>query len=249
MENNIVNIFFAIAPILLYSFFIYLLVPIGYISIKRAIRYLILGMLAPTIVFMLNYVFPALETPINSSNPIVVYGFQSFFQIALIEEFAKFLTFWWLFSQRKNKEYTPISILYYAMMASAGFALVENFNYLKVFGNEVLFIRAISAIVLHLLCGIFLGFYIQKAFSVKKVLIEKESFYERFKPDLHKWKFILTGIAVATIFHGIYDLNLFLPFNTYNSLFLFIILIFGLFISVFMIKEVITKSLEIRNKF
>jgi hypothetical protein len=71
---------------------------------------------------------------------------------------------------------------------------------------------------------------------------------EIFKMNFHKWKFISLGIIIATFFHGIYDFNLFLPYNTYNECFLFFILSFGLFIGSFMINEGVRLSKELMKK-
>jgi len=249
MKNNILEMILAILPVFLYSLLVYYMVPNRFLSQRRARRYLITGMVSPTLVYVFNYIFPHWSTQIISGNLFLIFGFQSFIQIGLVEEVAKFLTFWWVLSQRKSSiNDLPIATMYYCMMASGGFALIENISYLMSYGNEVLFIRAISAIILHMICGIIMGFYIQKAFSVKSVFIEKDSLFESIKPNFNKWRLILTGIIVSTIFHGIYDMNLFLPFNVYSNLFLFIILFFGLFIGKFMIDEAIRKSAEIRNK-
>jgi len=249
MESNILELSMAILPVFLYSVLVYYMVPNKFLSQRRARRYLVTGMLSPTLVYVFNYILPKWSMQLTSGNPLLVFGFQSFIQIGLIEETAKFLTFWWVFSQRRSSIHDlPIATMYYCMMASGGFALIENISYLMNYGDGVLFARAISAILLHMICGMMMGYYIQKAFSVKNVLIEKESLFEGIKPDFHKWKFILIGIIVATIFHGIYDMNLFLPFNVYSSVFLSIILFFGLFIVKFMIDEAIRKSVDIRNK-
>jgi RsiW-degrading membrane proteinase PrsW (M82 family) len=249
MESNILEMIMAVLPVFLYSILVYYMIPNKFVSQRRARRYFVVSLTSPTIVYVFNYIFPTWSTQILSNNPLIVFGYQSFIQIGLVEETAKFLTFWWVFSQRRSSIHDlPIATMYYCMMASGGFALIENISYLMNYGDGVLFTRAISAIILHMICGIIMGFYIQKAFSVKNVLIEKESLFEGIKPDFHKWKFILTGIIVSTIFHGIYDMNLFLPFNVYSSVFLCIILFFGLFIGKFMIDEAIRKSVEIRNK-
>ena len=77
---------------------------------------------------------------------------------------------------------------------------------------------------------------------------EKYSIKEILKMSFHKWRHIAFGIIMATIFHGIYDFNLFLPFNIYKEVFLFIILFFGLLISKIMISDGVSLSRELRNK-
>jgi len=249
MENNILSMLMAVLPVFLYSFLVYYIVPEGYLSQRRAKMYVVIGMLSPTLVYVFNYIFPNWSVQLNSDDPLIVFGYQSFIQVALVEEITKFLTFFWLFSQRKNAKYDlPIAIMYYSMMSSAGFALIENITYLFDYGDEVLFIRAISAILVHLICGMIMGYFLQFAISYKKVLCEKSTTKERNKILFHKIKFITLGILASSTFHAIYDFNLFLPFNIYAAVFVFIIIFFGLFIGGFMIKDGVRLSKELRMK-
>ncbi len=248
MENNIFSLLMAILPVFLYSFLVYYMVPKNFLSQRRARRYIVTGMISPMIVFAFHYSFPFLDLPLVSDNQVITFGYSAFFQVAIIEEVAKFLTFWWVFSQRKSAIHDlPIATMYYCMMASAGFAVVENISYLMNYGDQVLFTRAVSAIVLHMITGLIMGYYIQMGFS-KIMMSEKYSIKEIFKMNFHKWRHIIFGITMATIVHGIYDLNLFLPLNIYAELFLFVILFFSLFLGKFMISEGIRLSKNLRGK-
>ena len=248
MQNNVLSLLMAIVPVFLYSFLVYFIIPEGHVSQRRARRYLITGFTAPMLVYALHYMFPILHVQIDSLSPVKVFGCDAFLQTGLVEEICKFITFWWVFSQRRSAIHDlPIATIYYCMMASAGFALVENISYLMHYGNEVLFSRAISAIVLHMICGIVMGYYIQKGFS-KITMTEKYSLVEILKMKFHKWKHIITGIIMATTIHGVYDFNLSLPLNLYSDIFLYVILFFGLFIGKFMIYESIRISGELRSK-
>ena len=247
-NNNILPLAISMIPVVLYSFLVFILIPNRYVSHRRALRYFSMGMLAPLLVLAFNYAFPSWQIPISSDNVLISIMCFAFFQVGIIEEIAKFLTFWFISTQRKSSvNDLPIATIYYAMMSSAGFAVIENVQYLMHWGDKVLFIRTVSAIPLHLITGLVMGYYIQNGFS-KIVMSEKYSFKEKFKMKFHKWRFIISGIGMATIFHGIYDLNLLLPDNTYKGLFLFIILFFGLFIGRFMISEGIRLSKELRDK-
>lgn len=248
MQNNLLSLFLAIVPVFLYSFLVYFMVPYKYVSQRRARRYLFMGMLSPLLVLAFNYAFPLWSTPISSYNPLAVCGYSAFFQVGLVEEVAKFSIFWIVFNQRKSAVHDlPIATMYYCMMIAAGFAIVENISYLFNFGEQVLFVRAASALPMHLIVGIFMGYYIQMGFS-KIMMSEKYSFKEIFKMNFHKWSRILLGILMATIFHAMYDLNLFLPFNIYSEFFLFVILFFGLVLCKFMIDNAIRVSKELRNQ-
>ena len=247
--NNILEILAAMFPVFLYSFLIFILVPKGFLSGRRARRYLTAGFLGPILVYAFSYVFPHWRVPISPFMDFSTLSYNAFIQVAVIEEICKFITFAWVFSQRRNAGFdNPISVIYYSMMASAGFALIENISYLMDFGDSVLFIRAISAILMHMISGVIMGYFIQKAYIYKTVLFEKNSFYERFKLMFHKIKFVVYGIAAAVLFHGAYDLTIMLPYNLNQTYFVILVLAFGLVIGRLMLSEGIKLSVELRNK-
>lgn len=247
--NNVLEILAAMFPVFLYSFLVFILVPKGFLSGRRARRYFITGFIAPIMVYAFSYVFPHWREPISPFADFNTLGYNAFIQVGVIEELCKFLTFAWVFSQRRNAGFdTPISVIYYSMMASAGFALIENVTYLMDYGNGVLFIRAISAILMHMITGVIMGYFIQKAYIYKTVLFEKISLFERFKIKFHRIKFVIYGISAAVLFHGVYDLTVMLPYNLYQDYFIVLVLAFGFVIGRLMLSEGIRLSIELRKK-
>lgn len=244
-ENNIMAFLMAIMPVLIYSFLVYYVIPPTYVGNRRMRMYLVAGLLSPTIVYFFHFLFPYWDRP---SEGTVVYatGYDAFIQIGLIEEVAKFITFSWVASQRRNeRQDLPIATAYYAMMSSAGFALIENVQYLMSFGNQVLFLRGITAIVMHMMCGLIMGYFIAKS---KMMPISGE--LEPRKYDSNKFKRHLcigAGILSAVIVHGLYDMNLMLPTNFYPEMTMITILGFGLAIGYFMVRELIRDSTRIRK--
>ena len=84
----------------------------------------------------------------------------------------------------------------YAVMISLGFATVENIAY--VFNNEgeeffTAVIRMFTAIPLHAVCGVLLGYFVGLA-----------KFSDNSKPLLYK------GLFIATLVHGLYNYFIFL---------------------------------------
>jgi RsiW-degrading membrane proteinase PrsW (M82 family) len=250
-ENNILALLMAIFPVMIYSYLAYYLIPHTYIGNRRTRMYFVAGLLSPTIVYVFGFVFPYWYTPMIGEG-IGQYAHQAYIQVALLEEVAKYITFWWVSSQRRNSKYDlPIATAYYAMMSAAGFAVIENIHYLIKFGNGVLFTRGITAIILHMVCGFFMGYFIAKSKTLSVIKhINPNNQRETMANDfykLRKWACAGFGILAAVLIHGTYDFNLFLPFNLYPGMTLAIIIVSGLSIGYFMAKELILLSGKIRE--
>jgi len=118
-----------------------------------------------------------------------------FFGIALVEEGVKyFFLKKYLFNKADFNE--PMDGIVYAVMISLGFATVENIAY--VLNNEgqemnVALIRMFTAIPLHAVCGVILGYFVGLAkFSNNKNIL------------LYK------GLFLATLVHALYNYFIFL---------------------------------------
>jgi len=110
--------------------------------------------------------------------------------IAASEETAKYLALRYLIYPRSvfNERYDGIM---YGVSISLGFAAIENVLYVFVFGNHIAWVRMLSAIPLHCLTGIFMGYFIGRA---------------KFEPDVIKRKMdFLKALFSAIFVHGIYD--------------------------------------------
>jgi RsiW-degrading membrane proteinase PrsW (M82 family) len=94
--------------------------------------------------------------------------------VVLIEELTKFITYLWVTSHRKNSSHDyPIATLFYCMMSAAGFSIVENIYYLINWGEGVLFIRSITAIIMHLNCGIINHYFVNTSVSFIRIKISR----------------------------------------------------------------------------
>lgn len=252
IENNFLPLFFAISPIVLYCILVYVFIPREMICLNRAKRYLIYGCLSPFLVFLFHFLFPQWSTLNYSSlTPAFTYAV---IQISLLEEIVKFATFKYVNSQRKNlKRDLPIATMFYYMTVSAGFALTENIIYLMNYGNIVLLPRATSAIVLHLVCGVFTGYFISKAYVLKDPCLNPQGQFEQLVNDyskLGKYFLYSLGLLFAIVLHGVYDYNLIIPtLLPYTTLIKNIILISGLTVGYFMIRELIQLSREHRKNY
>ena len=117
-----------------------------------------------------------------------------FFGIALVEEGVKyFFLKKFLFNKPDFNE--PMDGIVYAVMISLGFATVENIFY--VFNHpgqeiQVAIMRMFTAIPLHAVCGVILGYFVGLA-----------KFSDNSKPLLYK------GLFIATLVHGLYNFFIF----------------------------------------
>ncbi|HDS29652.1 MAG TPA: PrsW family intramembrane metalloprotease [Firmicutes bacterium] len=125
----------------------------------------------------------------------------AFLCAGLIEEGAKFLFVYFLTltSVHFREEYDGII---YAVAVGLGFAAVENVFYVisaMLSGEGALSIalmRAFTAVPMHALDGVILGFFIGRA---------------RFMKDgMSKFIMNMTGLILAIVFHGLYDMFAFL---------------------------------------
>ncbi len=149
--------------------------------------------------------------------------YQAFVRAAFLEETMKFLVIV-IYCLHLDKFDEPMDALVYGVAASLGFAAYENWEYVLIaFGSDgsqgasaVAWIRAFTAVPLHALCGIFMGFFLMDAVFDKKhyklnlflslffpiclhgfynYLIMSESFaIKKF------WIFILLGVFIVRAF-------------------------------------------------
>lgn len=120
---------------------------------------------------------------------------SSFFFIALVEEFCKFLPLrYYAFSRKSFDE--PLDGIVHAVMIGMGFATLENIGYVLTAPNglQVGMLRMLTSVPAHATFAVIMGYYAGKA-----------------KFDLiHQKALLLKGILLATFFHGTYDSCLFL---------------------------------------
>lgn len=259
IANNVLIILFALLPIILYIYLVYYMIPRTFVSLDRGRRYFISGLLSPFIVFLVYFMFPNWGKPVTT-DIIFNYLFFTIVQIGILEETSKFTIFQWVSSERLSRKHDlPIATIYYSLMTSLGFAFTENISYLMSLYNtnslnpfitnselnnsmiKLSLTRSLTAVVMHMICGVVMGYFISMYKENKNKNNSKSTFhYHDF--DLKGKFYVFLGIILASIFHGIYNLNIMLPDNNYASLYGIIIMLFGLSICYFMIKNSIMES-------
>ena len=110
-----------------------------------------------------------LNLGIESSN-----FFMSFIRAAFLEETMKFLVIIYYCLHLDNFD-EPMDALVYGVAASLGFALIENWEYVigateegVEFAKDVAFLRSFTAVPLHALAGVYMGFFLMDAIFKKE---------------------------------------------------------------------------------
>ena len=121
--------------------------------------------------------------------------FDSFIRAAFLEEISKMIIIIF-FCTRKDEFDEPMDGLVYGTAASLGFAAYENINYVLYFYNEPSFeiatIRAYTAVPMHALCGIMMGFLIAQSIFEKK----------------HNYLNLVLALLIPVGIHGLYNFSL-----------------------------------------
>lgn len=224
-DSNIILFLMCIIPVVFYSIAIFINSPSFSIRFKSSFTYLYTGLLSVTLLQFLHFLFPHVDDSFFTKyignfslqdDKFIIYQptlatllAYTFVQVAFMEEISKWIAFkcanYMRGSRRKNLDH-PYAIMFYSSLISAAFAIAENIQYAQramrgEFGElataeNVLTIRAISSVILHMACGLFMGYYIALAKGstpIKKILYN------------------IIGICAATFMHGIYDFAIMRP--------------------------------------
>ena len=172
-----------------------------------------------------------LNLGIESSN-----FFMSFIRAAFLEEMMKFfvIVFYCLHLSHFDE---PMDALVYGVAASLGFAVIENWEYVLgaskdgvEFAKDVALIRSFSAIPLHALAGVFMGFFLMDAVFQKH----------------HRKFFLFLALFFPVCLHGLYDLILFS--ESISDYYIYILLIVFLIRAFFVFSKVRKAQMINKNK-
>ncbi len=209
----------AIAPITIVLFYIYIKDKFEKEPIKILTKSFFLG---ATVSVLITAVLSAVLgnlLPVTDVKNIGQQFVQAFIVVALVEEFSKYVIVK-LYAQ-KNKEFNEsFDGIVYAVFVSMGFAALENVLYVFQYGVATGVTRAFTAVPAHAVFGVLMGYFMGKAkFSKNKFILN------------------ITGLLLATIFHGAYDFFLFISFIPGVYIGAFVSLIIGVILSNKAIKK------------
>lgn len=220
-DNNLILLLLCLFPVILYSLIIFANSPSFSIKLKTTFIYLYTGFLSVTLLQFIHFVFPHmhdlfLQKYIGdfdiSTNTFIMYKSTigtvllfAFFQVALMEEFSKWLALKcvdYMRGKRKKNLDHPYAIMFYSCLIGASFSIVENVQYAQramvgefgpITAESMLAVRAVTSVVIHMACGLIMGYYVARAKGESRI---KKYIYNAY------------GLLSATFVHGIYDFNL-----------------------------------------
>ena len=222
-NNTIILSLYAILPAIIIFFYVY---KRDYFPEPPRIVFITL-LLGAGISFPLMILIPFFEGFLETKNFGIEtnHFYMSFIRAAFLEETLKFLIviYYCLYLTEFNE---PMDALVYSVAASIGFAVYENWEYVisgsKVsltFAKDVAFIRAFSAVPLHALAGVFMGFFLIEAVFDKR----------------NKKIFLFLALFFPICLHGLYNLILFS--NNFSTYWIYILLIVFVIRAYFIFKK------------
>lgn len=167
------------------------------------------GILALPAACAFEYIFETYIVP-QSATPAIYHSIEMFFGVGLVEEGCK-LAVLMLVAYRKPDFNEPFDGIVYAVAVSLGFAAIENAFYCIGFGIDTAWLRMFTAVPMHAMSAVLLGFYVGRA---------------KFERDPRKAKLLIwAGLAASSLAHGSYNYFLALGNAIYFPLAMFLLFI------------------------
>lgn len=132
-------------------------------------------------------IMPYFDNTISSTAAFAYIG------VAFTEEFCKFIVLRF-YSYPKKSFDEPLDGIVYGVLVSMGFATLENISYVYQHGYGTAILRMFLSVPAHATFGVLMGYYAGLA---------------KFKPQ-KSFVLLVTGLFLATFFHGTFDFFLFL---------------------------------------
>lgn len=140
---------------------------------------------------------------------LIAAGYTAFVVAGFVEESFKFMFFFLYIWKNRNFNEMYDGIVY-SVFISLGFATFENLAYVLSTGFSTAVIRSLTAVPAHALFAVTMGYYLGIA---------------RFANLRYRRKYIILGLIIPVLLHGIYDfillsqklylLALFIPYMLY----------------------------------
>lgn len=147
------------------------------------------GMLSIVPAAIIELIFSVLG--INENQGFFITLIYAFLIVAVAEESCKFFVLK-RYVYKKTDFNEPFDGIVYAVMISMGFATLENILYVVQTGIGTAVLRMFTAVPLHAVCAIFMGYFVGRA-----------------KFSANKAGNLFMGIFLAVVIHGLYDFFLF----------------------------------------
>jgi len=233
-------------PMFFYLIIILVTTPVSSIKLSTSFKYLFYGCSSVILVDLSHGIFPNFFKPFFPtfniiSEEIDTVFYLCYFQIGFVEEFSKFISFILItYFLIKDNDYHPIGTMFYYGMVGLSFGTLENLHYAKLYGDDVILPRSLTAMLLHMLLGFISGYWMalidiksKKGRSLLNILLFNNKIFKTFF-------YCLTAILISTIIHGTYNFNLFTSGKSSWSI-MFTQLLLTIFITYIASKSLINK--------
>ena len=177
---------------------------------------------------IISFVSPSFYEVLEGNNISFYKLFSTiFFEIALVEEFSKWLMI--RFLGYNNKEFNELyDIIVYSVFVALGFAMIENVFYVLPGGLSIGLFRAFFSVPGHACFGIFMGAFL----GLAKMYEKKDKYLSNL--------YMVFAILVPTLLHTFY--NFCLITGEAWCLLIFLIFIIALYISAIIYSDRIAKD-------
>jgi RsiW-degrading membrane proteinase PrsW (M82 family) len=199
-----------ILPPIIYALIIYLTSPFGTIKIKRGLHHIMAGITSILLLSIVGLTFPSWYDGATIFN-------NTFFFIAPKEELVKLIMFLILGTVANRSKEHPVATMFYMGMVGLGFAMIENIQYVGVYGETVLPIRLVTATIAHMLFGMFMGYWIGKG-NINNGRGNRSVFGVLMTKNLNakRWVHTIIGLGSAICYHGLWNYNLMIANSSYG---------------------------------
>ena len=228
--NTVLNIFLlaALIPPLVLMVMVYRQDKIEKEPISLIIRLVLFGFLSTIPAVILEIVADAVISAVFGRSYMLYLLISNFIGVAAIEEGCKYF---FLKTQTWNHpafNYRFDGIVY-AVSVSLGFAALENVEYVFMYGLGTAVSRALLAIPLHCICGIFMGhFYGEAKLGDARRIPEYRS------------RNLIFAFLLPMLIHGFYDFAL----STDSGIFTLIFIIYVIVLDIIAIRSIRRFSAE-----
>lgn len=183
----------ALAPGIAIMWFIYSKDRYDKEPLRALIKSFFLGMLSivPALIIQLTAI--SLLDWLLPANGWIYFILKAFIVVALTEEACKFMMVKWYAWPRPFFN-EPFDGIVYGVMVAMGFATLENIGYVLQHGWQTAILRMFLSVPAHATFGVLMGYYLGLA---------------KFTHDSHSKQLMVRGLLLAVLFHGLFDLFLF----------------------------------------
>ena len=222
--NTVLNIFLlaALIPPIVLMVMVYRQDKIEKEPINLIIRLILFGFLSTVPAVILEMIAGAVISMLFGRSYMLYLLVSNFIGVAVIEEGCKYF---FLKTQTWNHpefNYRFDGIVY-AVSVSLGFAALENVEYVFMYGLGTAVSRALLAIPLHCICGIFMGHYYGEAKlgDVRNI------------PE-YRSRNLLFALLLPTLIHGFYDFAL----SAESGIFTLIFIVYVIVLDIIAIRSI-----------